>query len=141
MNMMTDNDITRFVTAQDNEWSGYANALEEIRSGRKASHWIWYIFPQLRGLGRSYNANYYGLADRSEAEAYLCHPILGPRLREISTALLRHKDKSAREIFGSIDDQKVKSCMTVFNCLSPNDIFGDVLNQFYDGKKDPHSVV
>lgn len=139
--MITDNDIARFVEAQDSEWSGYADALAEIRNGRKTSHWMWYIFPQLRGLGRSFNANYYGLADRNEAEAYLAHPVLGPRLREITSALLNHKDKSAREILGGIDALKVKSCMTLFDCISPNDIFAEVLSQFYDGKRDNNSIV
>ncbi len=139
--MIADYDITRFVEAQDGEWSGYADALAEIRNGRKTSHWIWYIFPQLRGLGRSFNANYYGLADRNEAEAYLAHPILGPRLREITSVLLDHKDKTAREILGGIDAMKVRSCMTLFDCISPNDIFAEVLSQFYDGKRDHNSIV
>lgn len=86
--MITDNDIARFVEAQDCEWDGYADALAEIRSGRKALHWIWYIFPQLRGLGCSWNANYYGIVDRNEAEAYLAHPVLGARLREITAPFL-----------------------------------------------------
>lgn len=139
---MTDEiNIERFVEAQEEVWSGYAVALAEIEQGRKMSHWIWYIFPQLRGLGHSRRSHFYGIADRKEAENYLAHPVLGPRLREISETLLANTKKSARAIFGEIDAQKVKSCMTLFDCISPNDIFADVLDSFYNGERDPKSIV
>lgn len=138
---MNDNDIMRFVVAQDSVWYGFAEALREIEAGKKVSHWIWYIFPQLRGLGHSRRSYYYGLVDREEAEVYLSHPLLGKRLREITVALLHHTDKSAVQIFGGIDALKVKSCMTLFDCISPDDIFAEVLGQFYDGQRDENSIV
>lgn len=140
-NQKSENDINRFVEAQNNPWAGYNVALTEIEQGRKMSHWIWYIFPQLRGLGHSRYSHYYGIADRKEAEAYLAHPILGPRLREISEALLANTNKSARAILGDIDAQKVQSCMTLFDSISPNDIFADVLDSFYSGERDIKSIV
>lgn len=139
---MTDEiNIERFVEAQEEVWAGYAVALAEIEQGRKISHWIWYIFPQLRGLGHSRRSHFYGIADRKEAENYLAHPVLGPRLREISEALLANTNKSARAIFGDIDAQKVKSCMTLFDSISPNDIFADVLDFFYNGERDKKSII
>ena len=134
-------DIERFVEAQETPYADYQLALSEIVKGRKISHWIWYIFPQLRGLGHSRMSYYYGIADRAEAEAYLNHPILGPRLREISEELLAHTNKSANWIFGDIDAAKVQSCMTLFDCISPNDIFSDVLDSFYNGERDKNSLV
>lgn len=139
--MKPDNDITRFLDAQDTEWSMYDEALREVRRGRKNSHWIWYIFPQLRGLGHSRNSTYYGIADRREAEEYLHHPVLGARLREITLALLEHTDAAAVEIFGGIDARKVQSCMTLFDSISPDDVFARVLDQFYGGRRDPRSIV
>lgn len=121
-------DLERFIKAQGHH---YKLALEEVRSGKKQSHWIWYIFPQMRGLGRSYFAQLYGISDREEAVAYLNHEVLGPRLREITSALLDHVDYSAEEIFGDLDAMKVRSCMTLFDVISPDDIFADVLNKFY----------
>lgn len=138
--MKNENDIMRFIDAQDSSWSGYDVALGEIRSGRKSSHWIWYIFPQLRGLGHSRNSHYYGIADRQEALDYLNHPVLGCRLREITEALLAHSGRSARSILGGIDALKVRSCMTLFDSIAPNDIFDTVLAAFYDGDRDPKSV-
>lgn len=138
---MNDNDITRFIDAQDSKWSGFNTALREIKAGRKTSHWIWYIFPQLRGLGHSRMSYYYGITGSTEAEEYLSHPILGARLREITTALLRHKNKRPEAILGSIDAQKVRSCMTLFDCISPEDIFAEVLDTFYNGQRDPKSII
>ena len=106
-----------------------------MKNGRKTNHWIWYIFPQLRCLGRSSRAHYYGIADRDEAQRYLEHPILGARIREITEVLLEHKDKTALSIFGDIDAVKVRSCMTMFDFLSPNDIFGEVLDSFYKSER------
>ncbi len=124
---MSDATLDRFIQAQE---ITYETALAEIHNGRKLSHWVWYIFPQFRGLGYSANANYYGIADTEEAKAYLAHPVLGTRLREITSALLSHKDKTAEEIL-SIDAIKIRSCMTLFDIVSPNDIFVQVLQQFY----------
>lgn len=133
--MLPDNDINRFIEAQNESHWGWETALKEITDGKKTSHWIWFIFPQIRGLGYSYNSNYYGISDKTEAEAYLNHPVLGSRLREITKALLEHKDKDPNSILGSIDAQKVRSCMTLFDTLSPNDIFAQALDAFYGGKR------
>ncbi len=134
--MLENTDINRFLEAQDVAYFfGYKQALKEVKYGQKFSHWIWYIFPQLRCLGRSNRADYYGIADKHEAETYLAHPILGARLREITEALLEHKDKTALFIFGDIDAIKVRSCMTMFDFLSPNDIFGEVLDIFYQNER------
>lgn len=139
--MTDENNIERFVEAQEEVWTGYAVALAEIEHGCKMSHWIWYIFPQLRGLGHSRYSHLYGIANRKEAEDYLAHPVLGSRLREITEALLANTNKSAVAILGEIDAQKVKSCMTLFDCISPDDIFADVLDSFYNGERDKKSIV
>lgn len=131
-----DYDLLRFIKAQSLPYSGYSTALEEIKAGRKRSHWIWYIFPQLKGLGHSYNAEYYGIAEREEAEAYLADATLGLRLREISLALLAVNGKSASEILGGIDAMKVKSSMTLFDAISPGDVFAAVIDKYFDGKRD-----
>lgn len=123
--------LERFLEAQKRD---YQLALSEVRAGKKQSHWIWYIFPQMYGLGSSYFAQLYGIHDREEAEAYLNHEVLGKRLREITIALLEHDVCSAEEIFGDLDAMKVRSCMTLFDIVSPDDIFDEVLNKFYDGK-------
>ena len=125
-------DLDRFVSAQEYD---YPVALSEIRAGRKYSHWIWYIYPQLKGLGRSYNSDFYGLASVAEAKAYLAHPVLGARLREIVQALLLHRGKNPKEILGDIDASKVRSSMTLFDIVSPNDIFGILLDEFYNGHR------
>lgn len=136
-----DDSIERFVVAQDTAMCDYSLALDEIKVGRKSSHWIWYIFPQLRGLGYSRMSHYFGIRDRAEAEAYLSHPVLGPRLREITTALLAHKDRSPARILGEIDASKVRSCMTLFDSIAPGDIFAEVLDSMYGGQRDPRSIV
>ena len=134
--MFENTDINRFIEAQEVPYfCGYKQALEEVKNGRKINHWIWYIFPQLRCLGRSSRAHYYGIADRDEAQRYLEHPILGARIREITEVLLEHKDKTALSIFGDIDAIKVRSCMTMFDFLSPNDIFGEVIRSFYNEER------
>lgn len=129
-------DIKRFIEAQNREYAGYKQALEEVRSGRKRTHWIWYIFPQVKGLGYSQMANFYGIKDREEGEDYLLHPTLNDRIHEISSVLLQHKGKAAIDIFGSIDSMKVRSSMTLFDKLSPNDVFGKVLDTFFNGERD-----
>lgn len=124
--------LDRFVKAQQDV---YPQALSEIRQGRKQSHWIWYVFPQLIGLGHSYNARYYGIRNRAEAEAYLVHPVLGLRLREISGQLLAVEGRTAREILGDVDALKVCSSMTLFDAVSPNDVFAEVLDKYYGGRR------
>ncbi len=135
-NIMMQNtyNLQRFTEAQEHD---YATALAEVKAGRKQSHWIWYIFPQLRELGQSAYAKLYGIEDRAEAELYLAHPVLGMRLREITQALLTHSDKSAEQIFGELDALKVRSSMTLFDAVCPNDIFAQVLEQFYHGTRCP----
>lgn len=126
-------DLQRFLDAQQGD---YECALTEIRNGRKYSHWIWYIFPQLKGLGMSYNSLYYGISGKEEAEAYLAHPVLGERLREITSAFLQLKSKTAEEVFGSLDAMKVLSCMTLFNEVAPGDLFRQVIDRYYQGETD-----
>ena len=124
--------IERFIEAQKRD---YKTALEEVRDGQKRTHWIWYVFPQLHGLGRSCYANLYGIRDRKEAEEYLNNKVLGKRLREVTSALLQHEGKSAEEIFGELDAMKVRSSMTLFDIISPDDIFAEVLVKFYNGER------
>ncbi|MBR3455373.1 MAG: DUF1810 family protein [Bacteroidaceae bacterium] len=129
--------LARFLEAQE-YW--YEIALEEVREGRKSSHWIWFIFPQLSFLGHSYNAKYYGLSGLDEAEAYLNNPVLGARLRTITEALLTHREMSATDIFGGLDAMKVRSCMTLFDTVSPDDVFAQVLDVFYHGVPDKRTL-
>lgn len=128
-----ESDVKRFVEAQ-NCYGSYEKALAEIRSGRKRTHWIWYVFPQMVGLGHSEMSRRYGIASVQEARAYLHDATLRHRLYEITHALLEHKGQSARDILGSIDAMKVRSCMTLFDLVAPGDVFHDVLVQFFDGK-------
>ncbi len=128
-----DFDLERFIKAQDDVYGSYQDALAEIISRRKQGHWIWYIFPQIKGLGFSYNSEYYGISGEDEARAFLNHPILGKRLREITKAFLSLDSHSAYAILGRPDDIKVQSCMTLFDIVSPNDIFAEVLDKYYDG--------
>lgn len=111
----------------------YEQALQEIQDGMKRSHRIWFIFPQLAALGYSWNAKYYGISGYDEAEAYLQHPILGKRLREVTNVLLTHREMAITDIFGDLDAMKVRSCMTLFDAVSPDDIFEQVLDVFYHG--------
>lgn len=130
--------LNRFLGAQE---SFYANALKEIKQGCKQSHWIWFIFPQMRGLGHSSMADYYGISSIEEARAYLDNPTLKARLLEISTALLQHKGKStAYEILGTIDAIKVRSSMTLFDHILPNTIFAEVLDTFYNSERDELTI-
>ena len=129
--------IGRFLEAQDGD---YQEALAEIVAGEKQSHWIWYVFPQLKGLGMSWTSEFYGIADLDEAKEYLAHPVLGARLREISAALLKHRQKSARAILGYPDDLKVCSSMTLFDLIEPNGVFAEVLDVFYGGKRDENTL-
>lgn len=128
-------DLDRFVKAQDSEMYTYADALNEIREGHKQGHWIWYVFPQIKGLGHSYRSEFYGIASAEEAKAYLEQPVLGKRLRDITQALLDCNNPSAFNVLGFPDVLKVQSCMTLFDIVSPNDIFNDVLDKYYEGKR------
>ena len=128
------NSLDRFLEAQEHK---YDIALNEIRNGKKRTHWMWYIFPQLRGLGRSQMAYTYGINGIEEAKAYLAHPILSARLIEISEALLAHKDEMIEDIVGEIDAVKLRSSMTLFALISEEgSVFHQVLNCFYDGEMD-----
>ena len=128
------NSLERFVKAQE---LAYPIALQDIKKGKKRSHWMWYIFPQLRGLGTSTMAHKYGIVDLGEAKAYLEHPVLSARLYELCGELLKHKDKSANDIFGDIDAMKLKSSMTLFALTSKeHTIFDEVLECFFDGERD-----
>lgn len=129
--------LERFLSAQKHD---YDNALREITDGRKRTHWIWFVFPQLAVLGRSTNAKYYGISGYDEAEAYLEHPILGARLREATMTLLQHRGQSAADMLGKLDAIKVRSCMTLFDAVSPDDIFQEALDAFYGGSPDKKTL-
>jgi len=129
---MTINNLERFVEAQDKV---YATVILELNSGYKRTHWIWYIFPQIQGLGRSETARYYAIKDKEEALAYLNHPVLGDRLIECTSIVANHT-----VVFPHPDDMKLKSSMTLFSLLSKNDIFNSVLTSYYDGDKDMKTV-
>ena len=130
--------LSRFLDAQKDT---YAIALNEIKKGRKTSHWMWYIFPQIKGLGFSETSKYYAIKDKREAQEYLNHEILGPRLMEISTALLKLETNNPVSVFGSIDSVKLKSSMTLFSLLENTDpIFQKVLDKFFGGEKDEKTV-
>jgi uncharacterized protein (DUF1810 family) len=127
-------DLERFVEAQR---VVHDAALDELRSGRKTGHWIWYVFPQVAGLGHSPMSRRYAIGSIEEARAYLAHPVLGPRLRECSEALLSVRDRSASEILGDIDARKVRSSMTLFARAAPDDaVFSAVLDRYYEGVAD-----
>ena len=136
INAMAEYNLERFIKAQDAAYSGYTTALAEVKAGRKRSHWIWYVFPQIKGLGHSYNSEYYGISCLAEAKAYLADSTLGPRLHEITQALLAIDGKPATEILGGIDAMKVKSSMTLFDAADPGGIFATALEKNYDGKRD-----
>jgi len=128
------NSLKRFLDAQEKD---YAVALSEIKNGRKKSHWIWYIFPQIIGLGFSETSRYYAIKDLEEAETYLKHPVLGERLVQISNALLDLPGNDAHKIFGSPDDLKLKSSMTLFASIeNTNPVFSKVLDKFFNGETD-----
>lgn len=129
--------VERFVKVQE---ESYGQALAEIKNGRKRSHWMWYIFPQLKGLGRSETARYYGIENRAEAEAYLVHPLLKGRLLEISGELLKLESSDARAVLGRPDDLKLKSSMTLFYLVDGNPIFKAVLDKYFGGELDKVTV-
>ena len=126
--------LSRFVQAQEDD---YEQALAEIRSGRKRSHWMWYIFPQIDGLGFSSTSRLYSIKSVAEAEAYLSHPALGPRLVECAEATLRVEGQSAFEIFGSTDEMKLRSCATLFACVAPaGSVFDRLIDKYFQGQRD-----
>ena len=153
---MTPNDVPnetgfgleRFVLAQDPVWK---RVCAELRAGRKTSHWMWYVFPQIAGLGLSEMSRRYAISGLQEARAYLAHPVLGPRLREATALVCAHEGRSAYEIMGSPDDAKLRSCMTLFADAAEDDAAEDVvtgdaalfcgaLERFYGGEKDPETM-
>ena len=132
--MTSDATLARFVEAQANS---YAMALTEIRGGTKRSHWMWFIFPQLRGLGQSPTAHYYGIASMAETCAYLDHELLGPRYRECVKALQQLATSNAVAVFGSIDAMKLRSSLTLFEAAAPDPLFASALDRWFEGKPDP----
>ena len=131
-------DLSRFIKAQETD---YESALSEIRSGHKRSHWIWYIFPQIDGLGFSSTAQYYAIKDREEAEDYLKNDLLRERLVEISEALLQLESNDAGDVMGYPDDLKLRSSMTLFHEVAPEiDVFQKVLDKFFGGKPDQRTI-
>ena len=126
--------LDKFVTAQERD---YSTALREIQNGRKRSHWIWYIFPQLQGLGFSQTAQYYGIRDLEQARDYMAHPVLGAHLVEISEALLALESSNPGAVMGYPDDLKLCSCMTLFELAAPDQpVFAKVIEKFYGGNRD-----
>ena len=131
-------DLARFTTAQEGV---YNRALAEIRAGDKRSHWMWFIFPQIDGLGFSSTTKQFAIKSPEEASEYLAHPVLGQRLRECAEAVLAVEGRSAHEIFGSPDEMKLKSCMTLFETVAGRDsVFGRVLDKFYQGQRDAKTL-
>ncbi|MFD1143564.1 DUF1810 domain-containing protein [Larkinella insperata] len=136
--MEAESNLKRFLDAQQTD---YRRALAEIKTGRKQSHWMWYIFPQISGLGLSGTARFYAIQDLNEARAYLEHPVLGSRLIEIANALLEIEGKTAYQIMGTPDDLKLRSSMTLFSLLEQTDpVFQAVLDKFFDGLPDQRTV-
>lgn len=130
--------LERFVQAQDG--GVHASALAELRAGRKSSHWMWFVFPQVAGLGSSPMAQRYAIGSLDEARAYLDHPVLGPRLVESARAVLAHPELTARQIMGSPDDAKLRSSMTLFALAGTDPVFPEVLDTFFDGERDPRTI-
>ena len=127
-------DLSRFLQAQEGV---YAAALAELRAGRKTSHWMWFVFPQLDGLGRSQTARFFAVKSLAEARAYLAHPVLGKRLRQCTAAVLGVAGRTASEIFGYPDDLKFCSSMTLFERAEPDcDLFSEALDRFFEGRRD-----
>ena len=132
------NSLQRFLNAQEND---YFIALREMREGKKRTHWMWYIFPILKGQGHRYYARLYGLDGLAEAKAFLAHPVLGKRLRDITEAVLTHPEIPIRFIMSSdTDTWKFHASMTLFDALSPDDVFAKALNTFFEGKRDGRTL-
>ena len=135
--MSSEYNLERFIDAQE---ASYEIALSEIKSGRKKSHWMWYIFPQVQGLGFSETSKFYAIKDIGEAKAFLEHPVLGERLVRICNALLYLESDNAHNIFGSPDDLKLRSSMTLFSSLNINPVFQKLLEKFFNGIKDDKTL-
>jgi len=130
--------LDRYLAAQERT---FANALAEVRSGHKRSHWMWFIFPQLRGLGFSEMSVHYAISGLTEARAYLGHPVLGPRLVKCCEAVLLNVNRTAGEIFGTPDDMKLRSCATLFATVSEEgSVFHRIIEQFFDGRPDDRTL-
>ena len=130
--------LGRFLEAQE---TSYASALEEIKSGKKRTHWIWYVFPQLEGLGTSSMSRKFGISGLAEARRYLAHPVLGRRLRESIEALLSHREQDAEAVFGELDAAKVRSCLTLFSRADPSEqSFKTAIDRFYSGQLDRRTL-
>lgn len=132
-------DLSRFTDAQE---PTYATALAELRSGYKRTHWIWFVFPQLKGLGYSSNAERYGLSGLAEARAYLAHPVLGERLREAIAVMLEHEAKGASSVLGELDAMKFRSCLTLFSLAAPSEqVIRRALEVFFSGQLDERTLI
>jgi uncharacterized protein (DUF1810 family) len=131
-------DLRRFVLAHEGV---HERAVGELRGGRKTSHWMWFVFPQIAGLGRSPMAQRYAIDSLAEAQAYVAHPVLGPRLLEAARVLTELEGPSARDVFGDVDAQKLRSSMTLFARAAPeHPVFGEVLAAYFDGAEDPATL-
>ena len=131
-------DLARFVTAQEDT---YADAIDELRHGRKRSHWMWFVFPQVAGLGHSYAAQRFAISSLDEARAYLQHPVLGPRLHECAEAMLGNTEATARQVLGDIDAMKLRSSMTLFQLAAPQEsVFARVIARFFEGAPDAETI-
>lgn len=136
--MYTVKGLARFLEAQNHT---YLKALSEIKSGKKTSHWMWYVFPQLKGLGKSDTSQFYGIKDLDEAEQYLAHPVLGKHLLDISSALLQIEGKTAFDVFGTPDDLKLRSSMTLFAMAEKNSaVFRAVLDKYFNSTEDSRTL-
>ena len=135
---LTNNGLERFVEAQDRV---YVSVCEELAAGEKTSHWMWFVFPQLKALGRSPIAKHFGIESKDEALAYWKHPVLGSRLKECTKLVLAVGDKTIHEVFGSPDDLKFRSCMTLFAQVAPEEpVFSQALERFYGGQPDESTI-
>jgi uncharacterized protein (DUF1810 family) len=131
-------DLARFVTAQED---AYDDAIDELRRGRKRSHWMWFVFPQVAGLGSSYAAQRFAISSLDEARAYLQHPVLGPRLHECAEAMLGNTEVTARQVLGDIDAMKLRSSMTLFQLAAPQEsVFARVIDRFFEGAPDAETI-
>ena len=136
---MPDCDLHRFIAAQR---PAYASALAELQRGRKESHWMWFVFPQIAGLGRSPTAQHYAIVDAGQARAYLAHPVLGVRLREATRVVLAHRGRDANAIFGPVDAIKFRSSMTLFEAVAADPKpFDEALDAFFGGERDPETLI
>lgn len=137
----TEFNLQRFLEAQD-AYGSYDLAVSELEQGCKRSHWIWYVFPQMRGLGRSYNSQFYGISCRQEAEAYLANKTLEERLRRVCGLLLRQAEagKDMRDVLGGIDSMKVRSSLTLFDAIAPGGPYGECLDKCYGGNRDGRTL-